>query len=1308
MLDFNLLRGAAVQITREGQPLGSGWIAPSEKSGVFYCLTARHCVEKAGFTLLLETADGGREVLPYTEVVMRDKDGPDAAVLCVNYPTDQYPEQLYIGHPNHDHNQAIIIGYPKIRGGERLCCRVEINYTGLTAERTIRVNMVDASTGKTDLYQQVEGISGGGCIVEDGSGEYKLVAIETGFADRSDSLCELSCVGLDAFNDLLLAHNMDPLAPPRYRYASQLWERGQNVLRKQKEYRDYDKWVDTKASADVIQGLHEQFQGPRRPDRSMLLCGFSGVGKTRTVLQAFVGGEELSNAIFFDSFDDFDQVFNSGLKSYAATAPDERIYLIVDDVDLDKWQELDRTIRPYTNVHALAIAEMGEELKNRQDLPILWLSSCDEEDTIKVILAVHPTLTGEDAHTIFQLSRNDLRFALLIAYMAEKAPDLLKWEDNFASDTYSARKLVEKLMSQFRSESERKAVKIFSLFVDFGCAGRGTQELEFLGSYFDMDITLLRRTMNACLRHQLGISKRGICFELSPRAFALLLFAENRTELIRDRKMSEFMDNIPTDVMRRKFLRRAQECGENVWKEVQGALSPWFRGKYGDARWTISQGILGAECSELTLGDGRTFSPAEVMDYVEFVPEDGLPWMLGVINNAPDEMLDRFPGYGSGRRELVWACEHLSCFQEHFGLCEQILFRLALHETEGAITNNSRGIWSQLFGLMLSNAENPFQERFGLLLRRMRSYQDSWDAKPFQMALGCALSWSGTRILPPKLIGGRLMPESWSSVNITNMGELIDIHGWMLLELDKAFKSLPLAMGQVVFDCLKSHMNDYVGGWIGAHAPKLRMQYCQVLQRYGEEADRKLAVVIEINEVIRRQTLLCKGSSEKAIYEAQIAFLEQWRSHFVDENYIPRLKVLLAGGVMARQEEFQARAEKLAGELLSFSNAPEVLRDVVSQCNVKEYSFYFFANVVGKVDVNGKLLPAACELFSQGSSQFPESYFSGVYSRSGTAPEPLLSLLDEATDRNPLGVLRMSVMCDFSQPGFARICGLLRQGVTDNCIRAMAYQQWTEYLTAQQMEDFLSVLIGSGTNENACYFFSIGQAWVKCVREDGFPAFLLECAVKTPVQARQQYSYEFIHMMEAMPQEFLKDCLSLTVQSIDYSHIHTLYSEHIDYLQKHAKGEYAKEIAFEVCDCIAEYSQGPIWGKSLAVLVRLLRGEDVLQWIGADKENRAKLIAYHLPAPATSAVYVPEVTEKVLEHYCGDDIFHQFWIGTHAYCAYSYDEVEEQSGHTFEVLEQYAEYPLEAIRLWADYEKQRIESIIDEKRKMDAETDRLE
>lgn len=440
---------------------------------------------------------------------MGGKDGPDAAVLRVNYPAVQYPERLYIGHLNHDHDRAIIIGYPKIRGGKRLCCRVEINYTGLTAERTIRVNMVDASTGKADLHQQVEGISGGGCIVEDGSGEYKLVAIETGFADRHDSLGELGCVGLDVFNDLLLSNHMVPLAPPRYRYASQQWERGRNIQQKQKEYRDYDRWVDTKASAGVIQGLHEHFQNSKRPDRSMLLCGFSGVGKTRTVLQAFAGGGELSNAIFFDSFEDFDQVFNSRLKPYAATAPDERIYLIVDDVDLEKWQELDRTIRPYANIYALAISEMSEELKNRLDLPILWLPSCDEEDTIKVILAAHPTLTREDAHTISQLSRNDLRFALLIAYMAEKAPGFLKWEDNFASDTYSARKLVERLMSQFRSESERKAVKIFSLFVDFGCAGRGTQELEFLGRYFDMDITLLQRTMDACLRHQLGISKGG-------------------------------------------------------------------------------------------------------------------------------------------------------------------------------------------------------------------------------------------------------------------------------------------------------------------------------------------------------------------------------------------------------------------------------------------------------------------------------------------------------------------------------------------------------------------------------------------------------------------------------------------------------------------------------------------------------------------------------------------------------------------------------------------------------------------------------
>lgn len=1305
MLDFNLLRSAAVQITRKGQPVGSGWIAPSEKAGIFYCLTARHCLKEPDFSLFLETKDGGREELQYTEVVM-DKDGPDAAILCVDYPADQYPEQLYIGEPNHAHNQALLIGYPGIRGGNRLCCRVKINYADLPAERTIHVNIADASTGKADLQDQVKGISGGGCIVEDGSNEYKLVAIETGFVDQCDSLGELRCVELGVFNDLLQNHHMAPLAKPRYRYASQQWEQGRNVLQKQREYRDYERWVDTGAADDVIQGIHGYFHNPRKSDQPMLLCGFSGVGKTRTVLQACVRGADLCNAIFFDSFEDFDQVFNSRLKPYAAAAPNEQVYLIVDDVKLEDWQELARAIRPCANIRALAIAEMGEELKNRQDLPTLWLPPCNEEDSINIILTVHPTLDEENARTIFQLSRNDLRFALLIAYMVEKAPDFLKWEEGFASDTYSTQKLVKKIMSQFDTESEQKAVKIFSLFVDFGCADRGSRELEFLGRYFDMDSALLRRTMVSCLRNQLGISK-GNCFELSPRAFALLLFAGNHMELIQSREMPRFMDAIPTDVMRRKFLQRARECGETVWEEVKGALSPWFRGKYGDVHWTISQGILGGVDSKLTLGDGRIFSPAEVMDYVEFVPEDGLPWLLDMIRAASDEILNHFLGYGSGRRELVWTCEHLSCFQEHFGLCEQILFRLALHETEGAISNNSRGVWSQLFGLMLSNAETPFQERFSLLLRRMRSYRDCQDAKPFQMALGCALSWSGTRMLPPKLIGGRLTPEGWSSVNVATMGDLIDIHDWMLSELGRVSQSLSPAMRQMVFDSLKSHMNDYTGGWIGANAPRLRVQYCLVLEHYAEDADRKLATVIKINEVIRWQTYLKKGNSQKRVYEELVAFLEQWRNRLADDNFIPRLKVLLARGVMAVQEEFQSGAEKLAEELLSLPNAPEVLRDLVSQCDVKEYSFYCFADIVGKADISGKLLSTACELFSQDRSQFPEGYFSGVYSRTRAMPEPLLSLLDEAAKHNPLGVLRMSVMCDFSQPGFERICRLLRQGVLDNCIRALTYPQWTGYLTSQQMENLLSILIELGTNEGAYYFFSIGQVWIKRVREADFPAFVLECATKTSVQARQQYSYEFVRMMDEMPQELLKNCLSLTIQSIDYSRIHTLYSEHIDYLQKHAKGEYARDVAFEICDCIAEHSQGAIFGKSLAVLVRLLRGADVLEWIGTDEENRAKLIAYHLPAPAISVVYVPEVTKEVLEQYYNDDIFRQFWIGTHAYMTYSYDEVEKESNQTFEVLKQYAEYPLEAIHLWAYYEEQRIKRIIDEKRKMDAEDSRL-
>lgn len=67
-----------------------------------------------------------------------------------------------------------------------------------------------------------------------------------------------------------------------------------------------------------------------------------------------------------------------------------------------------------------------------------------------------------------------------------------------------------------------------------------------------------------------------------------------------------------------------------------------------------------------------------------------------------------------GRRHIVWALEKLVFRRETFHIAARLLLRLAATETE-KFSNNSTGLFKQLFQLHLSGAEAEPAERFAVL-----------------------------------------------------------------------------------------------------------------------------------------------------------------------------------------------------------------------------------------------------------------------------------------------------------------------------------------------------------------------------------------------------------------------------------------------------------------------------------------------------------------------------------------------------------------------------------------------------------------
>ena len=143
------------------------------------------------------------------------------------------------------------------------------------------------------------------------------------------------------------------------------------------------------------------------------------------------------------------------------------------------------------------------------------------------------------------------------------------------------------------------------------------------------------------------------------------------------------------------------------------------------------------------------------------------PSVAAAIDRArrPEQLLalDGDPEQGGwrGRRQLVWLCQNLASFADYFEATEAVLFRLALHETEPSIGNNSRALWQSLFWPTLAGTEVPFTERLPILLRRLRAATTEQLPLILGGAVGCVEDPLVGLPAPPRVVGGRVVPLPW-------------------------------------------------------------------------------------------------------------------------------------------------------------------------------------------------------------------------------------------------------------------------------------------------------------------------------------------------------------------------------------------------------------------------------------------------------------------------------------------------------------------------------------------------------------------
>ena len=422
------------------------------------------------------------------------------------------------------------------------------------------------------------------------------------------------------------------------------------------------------------------------------VAGLSGIGKTRTVFQACLREDDLAGVFYLSRNSDFTKELYRYLEDN-----DSVVQFVVDEVRLEDLEYIASRLSKFAaRVRVVTVGPAARQRHRAAGNILILPEPADADEVLRVISGLGAGLSSEVLRSIAEQSRHDLRLAIKLTEASHRTPELRDRPVIDVDDIWN------RLMALFGSEAGdpakfRDYYEVLTTSVDVGLEGEFGGELAALAGHFEHPVEHLRAVALQAVNCGLGI-RAARFFEATPHALAVRLFEERVWPRIADR-LDEFFAGLSARHQRR-FIERCQACSGHYGAEVQARLGDYFLGVM----------------NEIGLAALSPRDPSRVFQaWVEFDPARGLAWLRRAVERAAADELrgidGRTDGSGGwrGRRQLVWLCQNLAAFGEHFADCEAVLFRLALHETEPEIGNNGTAVWQHLFWPALSGSELPFK-----------------------------------------------------------------------------------------------------------------------------------------------------------------------------------------------------------------------------------------------------------------------------------------------------------------------------------------------------------------------------------------------------------------------------------------------------------------------------------------------------------------------------------------------------------------------------------------------------------------------
>lgn len=443
---------------------------------------------------------------------------------------------------------------------------------------------------------------------------------------------------------------------------------------------------------DSIKAIQEEIVREKSAYRLMAL---SGMGKTRIVLESMLGKKD----VYYTNVADCTKGLTELLKTQNPYA------IIVDNCDKDHLDVVNKIIgESGKSVKLITIYNVLSAKESSTDGKVRELTYKDTEEIVDKMIANDDALQRNPnlAQIIKDRSGRIPYMAVMLinAYKKNRSLRLEESESTLSAILRGAQPI---------SENTEKSLKSLALFNPLGYEHGVKDEFNYVKNnrkihHINLDQEVVDNqfydTIREYERRQL-IEHYGACIRMRPQPLAEWLteawikeYGDCIPEIIKD------IDSQPEELSRRLFKaldRRFRDMEESPYaKQLFDALNDTVNGSFHKEELVFSP-----TGSQLLLSMGLV-SPVAVSRNI---------WSL-LENRSVDWLRDNLSG--EARRYLVWALENLCMPADAFRYSALSLAKLAIAENE-SISNNSTGLFLQLFHLLLSGTQAKLHERLDLL-----------------------------------------------------------------------------------------------------------------------------------------------------------------------------------------------------------------------------------------------------------------------------------------------------------------------------------------------------------------------------------------------------------------------------------------------------------------------------------------------------------------------------------------------------------------------------------------------------------------